>query len=194
MQFNKNLLIGVCAIVVIILVICYIFYYKSNNSMSYNYDVEGTMENMKNMESLENQDEYSVQNVNEQNVTGQNVNEQNVDGQNVNNLTNGSVNETMVGDSSTCYPKDQLTPQELLPQDYSSTWAKCNPQGAGSLDGKNFLDAGWHVGINTVGQTLRNANLQLRSEPPAPQVVVSPWNQTSIQPDTNRRYFEIGSC
>jgi len=95
---------------------------------------------------------------------------------------------------STCYPKDTLSPEELLPQDYSSTWAKCNPTGAGSLDGKNFLDAGHHIGINTVGQTLRNANLQLRSEPPNPQVKVSPFLNSTITPDTNRRYFEVGSC
>jgi len=88
----------------------------------------------------------------------------------------------------------QLTASDLLPQDTSSTWAQCNPSGAGTLEGKNFLDAGWHVGINTVGQTLRNANLQLRSEPPNPQVVVSPFNQTTIMPDTNRRYFEVGQC
>ena len=93
-----------------------------------------------------------------------------------------------------CQPRDSLSPEELLPQDYSSTWAKNNPTGASNLDGKNFLDAGWHVGINTVGQTLRNANLQLRSEPPNPQVVVSPFVQSTIQPDTNRRHFEVGSC
>ena len=52
---------------------------------------------------------------------------------------------------------------------------------------------GHHIGINTVGQSLRNANRQLRSEPPNPQVKVSPWNQTTIEADTNRRPMEIGS-
>jgi hypothetical protein len=56
----------------------------------------------------------------------------------------------------------------------------------------NFLTAGYHIGINTVGQTLRNANRQLRSEPLNPQVPVSPWLQTTIEPDTNRRPLEIG--
>jgi hypothetical protein len=102
--------------------------------------------------------------------------------------------EEPMSNPSACFPKDQLTPQELLPQDYSSTWAKCNPTGAGSLEGKNFLDAGWHTGINTVGQVLRNPNLQIRSEPPNPQVVVSPFLNTTITPDTNRRYFELGNC
>ena len=56
----------------------------------------------------------------------------------------------------------------------------------------NFLTAGYHVGINTVGQTLRNANRGLRSDPPNPQVKVSPWLQTTIEPDSNRKPLEIG--
>lgn len=91
-----------------------------------------------------------------------------------------------------CFPKDQLTAQELLPQNNSSTWAQVNPGGSGTLKDKNFLQAGHHIGINTVGQTLRNANLQLRSEPANPQVIVSPWMQTTINPDMNRKPFEIG--
>ena len=91
-----------------------------------------------------------------------------------------------------CYPKDVLTPQDLLPQDANSTWAQTVPNGQGSLGDQNFLNAGFHVGINTVGQSLRNANLQLRSEPPNPQLKVSPWLQTTIGPDANRRAMEIG--
>jgi len=89
---------------------------------------------------------------------------------------------------------DQLSAQDLLPQDKSSTWASVNPEGQGTLEGKNFLQAGYHIGINTVGQTLRNANLQLRSEPPCPQVQVSPWLQSTIEPDVSRRPMEIGGC
>ena len=61
--------------------------------------------------------------------------------------------------------------------------------------GVNFLDAGFHVGVNTVGQSLRNANLQLRSEPPNPQVAVSPWSNTTIGPDLQRKPLELNeSC
>ena len=94
----------------------------------------------------------------------------------------------------TSFPKDQLTAEELLPQDNSSLWAQVNPSGEGSLKDRNFLQSGYHIGINTVGQTLRNANLQLRSEPPCPQVKVSPWLQSSIEPDVSRKPFEIGGC
>lgn len=90
-----------------------------------------------------------------------------------------------------CYPRDQLTPSELLPKDPNSVWAQQNPMGTGSLKGKNFLSAGALIGINTVGQSLRNGNYQIRSEPPNPQVAVSVWNQSTIEPDVNRRNLEI---
>jgi hypothetical protein len=95
---------------------------------------------------------------------------------------------------ASCFPKQQLTPDELLPKDNSSLWAQMNPNGSGSLKDRNFLQSGFHIGINTVGQTLRNANLQIRSEPPNPQVAVSPWLNSTIEPDINRRPFEIGGC
>ena len=111
--------------------------------------------------------------------------------------SNGELNsnpavETMRNQA--CFPKEQLTAQELLPNNDSSTWAQVNPSGSGNLKDKNFLQAGHHIGINSTGQTLRNANLQLRSEPANPQVIVSPWMQTTINPDMNRKPFEIGGC
>lgn len=89
-----------------------------------------------------------------------------------------------------CYPKNQLAPQELLPMDMNSKWAQVNPTGQGDIAGKNFLSAGALVGVNTVGQSLRNANQQLRSEPPCPQMQVSVWNQSTIEPDLQRRPLE----
>jgi len=92
-----------------------------------------------------------------------------------------------------CYPRDQLTPSELLPKDMNSVWAEQNPMGPGSLKGKNFLSAGALIGVNTVGQSMRNANLQVRSEPPNPQVAVSIFNQSTITPDVSHRPLEIGA-
>jgi len=93
---------------------------------------------------------------------------------------------------SACYPKDTLTSVDLLPAEANSMWAQANPATTGSLTDKNYLNAGYHVGIDTVGQSLRNGNLQLRSEPPNPQVSVSPWMQSTIEPDLNRKPLEIG--
>ena len=64
-----------------------------------------------------------------------------------------------------CFPKDQLAPSELLPANVNSQWSQVNPSGQGKLGDQNFLSAGYHFGTDTVGQSLRNANRQLRSEP-----------------------------
>jgi hypothetical protein len=90
-----------------------------------------------------------------------------------------------------CYPKNQLAPQELLPNDPNSKWAQVNPMASGDIAGKNFLNAGALIGVNTVGQSLRNANWDIRAAPPNPQVEVSPWLQSTIAPDLQRRPLDI---
>lgn len=83
-------------------------------------------------------------------------------------------------------------PSDLLPRDTNSQWAQLNPVGKGALADVNLLKAGYHIGIDTVGQTLRNANLQIRSEPPNPQVNTGPWNMSTIESDFMRPALEIG--
>ena len=85
------------------------------------------------------------------------------------------------------------TSNQLLPKDKNSEWNNLNPSGTGELSNINLLKSGWQIGIDTVGQTLRNANLQLRSEPPNPQVSVGPWNNSTITPDFMRVPLEIGA-
>jgi len=95
--------------------------------------------------------------------------------------------------STSCFPRDRLNADDLLPKDAAnSKWAQMNPAGQGDIRDQNFLTAGYHIGVNTIGQSLRNANYQLRSEPANPQAPVSPWNISTISPDTNRRPLEIG--
>lgn len=102
--------------------------------------------------------------------------------------------ESSLSQAGSCFPRDRLSTEDLLPKDAAnSRWAQMNPAGQGDVKDQNYLTAGYHVGINTVGQSLRNANLQLRSEPPNPQVPVSPWNISTIEPDMNRAPLEIGS-
>jgi len=95
--------------------------------------------------------------------------------------------------TSGCYPKGQLSPDELMPKDSKNAWSDVNPSD-GALGGMNFLNAGWNVGIDSVGQTNRNPNYQLRSEPANPQVAHSIFLNTTIEPDTHRRPFELGGC
>ena len=97
---------------------------------------------------------------------------------------------------ATCYPQETLKPEDLLPEDESKAIQEFNstkPVAEGIMN-VSLLEAGQHIGVNTVGQSLRNANRQLRSEPPNPQVNVSPWQNTTIGPDLMRRPLETESC
>lgn len=97
---------------------------------------------------------------------------------------------------STCYPQQTLKPEDLLPHDQAQAASEFASSAitADGLMKVNLLKAGEHIGVNTVGQSLRNANRQLRSEPPNPQVNVSPWMNTNIGPDLMRRPLETPSC
>jgi hypothetical protein len=106
----------------------------------------------------------------------------------------GQYNSPMKKLKQDCFPKDQLDPSELLPNKADvNEFDASNPKAVGELSDQNFLDAGYHVGVNTVGQSLRNANLQIRSEPANPQTKISPWLNSTIGPDTNQRPFEVGA-
>uniref|UniRef100_A0A6C0F658 Minor capsid protein P11 C-terminal conserved region domain-containing protein n=1 Tax=viral metagenome TaxID=1070528 RepID=A0A6C0F658_9ZZZZ len=96
------------------------------------------------------------------------------------------------GIPSSCNKPNIQNPADLLPKDSNDGWAQLNPVGKGDLANVNLLKAGYHIGIDTIGQTLRNANLQIRSEPPNPQLNVGPWNLSTIEPDFMRVPLEIG--
>ena len=103
------------------------------------------------------------------------------------------LNTDTYGLPPSCARQEVVDPKELLPKDANSEFSRLNPMGSGDLENVSLLKAGHHIGINTVGQSLRNANLQLRSEPANPQLNVGPWNNTTITADTNRKPLEIGS-
>lgn len=93
-----------------------------------------------------------------------------------------------------CFKRDRLTSADLLPADANSKWSKLNPLTPGDFTDQSYLNAGHHIGIDTVGQSLRNANLQIRAEPPNPQIAVSPWGISTIEPDTySHGLQDIGS-
>ena len=93
---------------------------------------------------------------------------------------------------SNCSKQAMQDPSSLLPKDENSEWARLNPSGNGSLETVNLLKSVYHIGIDTIGNTLRNANLPVRSEPANPQLNVGPWNNTTIAPDLMRVPLEIG--
>lgn len=104
----------------------------------------------------------------------------------------GNFQPNQVPANGSQFPSNMVAPQDLLPVD--GCFAASNPPVEGHLTDQNFLTSGHHAGINTQGSSLRNANLQLRSDPLIPRTDVGPWQQSTIESDTNRRPFEIGSC
>ena len=102
----------------------------------------------------------------------------------VSGLTSGSQS------SNTCNSKPVMNPNELLPTDSNTEWSNIMPNK--DLKNVGMLNAAHHIGTNTVGSSLRNPNLQIRSEPVIPQQQQGPWNNTTIEPDNMRRSLEIG--
>lgn len=102
------------------------------------------------------------------------------------------ISSTTQGLPPSCASGSATNPGDLLPKDMNSEWSRLNPNGNNDLANVNLLKAGYHAGIDTVGSSLRNANLQLRSEPPNPTKQVSPWMNTTIEPDLMRVPLEIG--
>ena len=101
-----------------------------------------------------------------------------------------SASSTM-GLPPNCSGQANINPADLLPKDNNSSW-NLKPMGSGDFLGVNLLSAGQLIGVDTIGSSLRNANLQVRSEPPNPQLQVSPWMNTTIEPDPFRAPLEIG--
>lgn len=136
------------------------------------------------------------------NMTGSNdfhvSNEQNLSPEHLENNINGMNNKedfAPINEKSNevLGNKEITDPSELLPKDENSEWSKLNPTSSKDMMNVNLLKSGWMSGINTVGSSLRNANLQLRSEPPNPREKVGPWNNTTIEPDLMRTPLELGS-
>ena len=56
-----------------------------------------------------------------------------------------------------------------------------------AIDVKNrhLINVSKPIGINTIGTSLRNPSYDIRTTPPNPKYVVSPWSQSTIEPDNN---------
>jgi hypothetical protein len=90
-----------------------------------------------------------------------------------------------------CNIEKMIDPSELLPLDKGKYFNNMNPNGNGDLRNVNLITGAEKIGM--ASQVLRNANLQLRCEPPNPINKVGPWMQTTIEPDLHRRPLD-GSC
>ena len=89
-------------------------------------------------------------------------------------------------------PKPEIPSGALLPKEVPITDDFGQFSTEAILSGQNYLDPRAQIGYpETVGGTLRNANLQIRSEPANPRDPVSIWNLSTIVADKMRPQFEL---
>lgn len=87
-------------------------------------------------------------------------------------------------------PIDKESPEEifnidnLLPKEVNADAFEIIPEPVSSKN-RHLITVTRPVGTNTVGTTRKIANYDLRASPPCPKTVVSPWMQSSVEPDTN---------
>jgi hypothetical protein len=165
-------------------------FFGGNNTEEETINVNSVNVNSVNVNSInENENELNEDNeINMNNIE----NENNVQGLDENELYEIENNNNILennNDGTDCLNKNKLLPEDLLPKDVDSNLENGNGNENGNTI--NYLDAGRHIGINTVGQTLKNANRQIRSEPANPRQEVSPWNQSTIEHDNYRKEFEL---
>lgn len=80
--------------------------------------------------------------------------------------------------------EDLFKVDELLPQEVNQDWFEVMPEPI-SVKNRHLINISKPIGINTIGTSLKNPSYDLRGSPPCPKFVISPWLQSSIEPDTN---------
>ena len=77
--------------------------------------------------------------------------------------------------------------QDFLPKEINDKWfdtdfsqAKNNIQDDKLINTERYV-----IGINTVGQSLKNPSYDIRGTVPCPKFQISPWNNSTTEPDYN---------
>jgi hypothetical protein len=76
--------------------------------------------------------------------------------------------------------------QNYLPNEKSVNpdWFDVVPD-AIPVKNRHLINVSKSIGQNTIGTSLRNPSYDIRGSPPNPKFVISPWMQSTIEPDTN---------
>jgi hypothetical protein len=80
-----------------------------------------------------------------------------------------------------------LTTSDLLPKDENKDWFQVPNSKFNLMQAVDLEVPEIKIGTDTVGQSLKNATYDLRSAPPNPKFVVSPWQNSTIEPDYNTK-------
>jgi hypothetical protein len=82
---------------------------------------------------------------------------------------------------------DKFNVDEMLPREKNADWFD-DPYEATTVKNSHLINIYKPVGVNTQGNSLKNASWDLRGDTyTAPKFVVGPWMNSTIEPDTNIR-------
>lgn len=82
---------------------------------------------------------------------------------------------------------DSYNVKDFLPKEINDQWFDTDfSQAKYNLKDDNLINTERYIiGINTVGQSLKNASWDIRGSIPNPKFSVSPWNNSTIEADYN---------
>jgi hypothetical protein len=95
-------------------------------------------------------------------------------------------NKEPCGSGKECSPEDLFNVDKMLPQEVNDDWFNVQPEPV-SVKNRHLINVTKPIGVNTIGSSLRNASHDLRGPEECPKFTVSPWLQSSIEPDHNLR-------
>jgi hypothetical protein len=82
--------------------------------------------------------------------------------------------------------KELFDVNKMLPQEVEEDWFDVEPLlTTKKIRGTHLIHPKVHMGVNTVASTLRNGTHDIRGDIPNPKINVSPWLNSTIEPDTN---------
>jgi len=89
--------------------------------------------------------------------------------------------------------KKKFKASDYLPKEVNKKWWNTDFSVAkNKVNNKNLIPTQNYItGVNTVASSLRLANHDLRARPANPQIVVSPWLNTTVAPDHNTKPLGI---
>lgn len=88
------------------------------------------------------------------------------------------------GGNQDCPPEELFDVQKYLPQEVNDDWFELVPE-AISVKNRHLINITKPIGVNTIGSSKKNASYDLRGAPSCPKFVVSPFLNSSIEPDNN---------
>jgi hypothetical protein len=80
------------------------------------------------------------------------------------------------------YDSKDYLPREVNDEWFDTDFSKAKVD---SKDDKMIPTNRYVIGVNTVGQSLKNATYDIRGTIPNPKYTVSPWNNSTYEPDYN---------